>query len=84
MALSVTTETLYGGSSPPNDREAWRTEEPVRMHLLCDQLFALELHQVDVGDAIDGEDHEWFQQMTVGDRIATPTAGASVEDAGNV
>jgi len=54
------------------------------MHLLCDQLFALELHQVDVGDAIDGEDHEWFQQMTVGDRIATPTAGASVEDAGNV
>jgi len=52
------------------------------MQRLCDQLLALGLHQVDVGDAIDGAVRERFHQMLR--RIATPTAGASVEDAGNV
>ena len=65
MALIVTkvSEAFYTAAvSPPRVREEWRTEKPVRMHQLCDQLLALGLHQVDIGDAINEADRRWFQQ----------------------
>ena len=65
MALIVTkvSEAFYTAAvSTPDAREPWKTELPVRMHQLCDQLTALGLHQVDIGDAINEADREWFKQ----------------------
>lgn len=66
MALIVTkvSEAFYSAVvSPPDVRQEWRTEQPVRMHQLCDQLLALGLHQIDVGDAINEADREWSKRV---------------------
>lgn len=65
MALRVTkvSEAFYtAAATPPHVREKWETEKPLRMHQLLDQLLALGVHQVDVGDAINEADRNWFQQ----------------------
>ena len=65
MALIVTkvSHAFYTAMvSPPHTREAWKTEEPLRMHQLCNQLLVLGLHQSDIGDAINQADREWLQK----------------------
>lgn len=66
MALIVTkvSEAFYTATAtPPHSVDAWNTSEPVRQYQLGEQLLALGLHQVDVGDAINEADRKWSQQM---------------------
>jgi hypothetical protein len=65
MTLMVTkvSEAFYTAvASPPNVREKWETEKPLRMHQLLDQLLALGIHQIDASDAINDADRVWFRQ----------------------
>jgi hypothetical protein len=65
MTLMVTkvSEAFYMAvASPPNVRERWETEKPLRMHQLLDQLLALGIHQIDASDGINDADRVWFQQ----------------------
>ena len=75
MALSVkkVSEAFYvGAASPPHVREKWETEKPLRMQQLSDQLLALGVHQIDVGDAINEADRSWFQQSLEMRRMPKP------------
>jgi hypothetical protein len=66
MALIVTkiSEAFYTATAtPPSSREAWNTPQPIRLKQLYERLLELGLHQVDVGDAINDADREWFRQM---------------------
>jgi hypothetical protein len=65
MTLMVTkvSEAFYAAeASPPHVREEWKTEKPLRMHQLLDQLLAIGIHQIDAGDAINDADRNWFQR----------------------
>jgi hypothetical protein len=64
LAIVVTkiSEALYiAMASPPHVDEPWSAMEPVRLHKLCDELFAKGAHQTDIGDAIDQADRNWLR-----------------------
>ena len=65
MTLTVTkvSEAFYTAeASPPHAREKWRTEHPLRMHELLNQLLALGIHQIDADDAVNEADRKTFQR----------------------
>jgi len=65
MTLIVTkvSEAFYTAeASPPHVPDGWRTEDPLRMHQLLNQLLALGIHQIDADDAINDADRTWLQE----------------------
>jgi len=65
LGITVTkiSEAFYVAAvTPPDMAQPWSTAEPVRMHVLAEQLLQLGLHQVNVGDAIDQADRDWIRE----------------------
>ena len=65
MAITITkvSEAYYTATaSRPHVGKPWSSTEPLRMHLLCEELIARGAHQVDVGDGINDADRVWLQQ----------------------
>lgn len=64
MAINVSkvSEGYYTVSvTPPHADEPWTSAEPMRMNRVCEELIARGVHQVDVGDAVNEADREWFR-----------------------
>jgi len=79
MALTVTkiSDAFYTATAtPPSSREAWNTPQPIQLKQLYERLLELGLHQVDVGDAINDADREWFRQAL--ERRRRPVPGDMV------